>query len=146
MNKRPAFTHSFSLNDSTTAAAVDQDRDCLLDLLDIKFSDTHLYSATRFSLSDYEEEGEEDLDRGGEGGGGGSDESDLVKFIKFGFRQHSQSILKQQSDIFFRIERNLDNELSHKSPDFYIHSKFSEVKKKNFINFRFIILKIVYYS
>jgi vacuolar protein sorting-associated protein 13D len=116
MNKRPALSHSFSLNESVTVGNT-ADRECLLDLIDVKFTDTHLYSATRCMIKN--EFVKDKINQ--------SEAQDMVKFVTYGFKQKSQSILRQQSDIFFRLERNLENELSHRSPDWYIHSTFSEV-------------------
>jgi vacuolar protein sorting-associated protein 13D len=121
MNKRPTLSHSFSLNESSPPQ-VDAERECLLDLIDVKFTDTHLYSASRYALDGHLEDNKNDSSDCAD-----QNSAHTVEFVSFGFKQQSHSILKQQSDIFFRLERNLENELSHKSPDWYIHSKFSEV-------------------
>jgi vacuolar protein sorting-associated protein 13D len=132
MNKRPAFSHSFSLNESNSsnlaaAATGLSERECLLDLIDVKFTDTHLYSATRFAAAPADELTTSDLEDNFSGGEDMATTDGLVKFVSFGFRQRSHSILRQQSDIFFRLERNLESEISHRSPDWYIHSTFKEV-------------------
>lgn len=126
-------SNSFSLND-TSIVYNDLDRDCLLDLIDIKFTDTHLYSAERFVIAPNEDsEDEEDDDEfsynksSQSEGEDSTGSTELVRFVSYGFRQCYDSILRQQSNVYFRAERNLENELSHKSPDWYLYSKFSEV-------------------
>lgn len=117
--------NSFSLNED--------ERDCLLDLIDIKFTDTHLYSAQRYSIGLNEEErsqSAEDLwnqDFLSSSLNSTLNESLDVTFLSFAFKQSSKSLLKQQNNIFFHLERNLENELSHKSPDWYVYSKLSSV-------------------
>lgn len=110
---------SFSFNED--------ERDCLLDLIDIKFTDTHLYSAQRYSLTnEFDLESVEEIWTSLDSSDGGLDLCDL-KFFSFGFKQTSKSILKQQDNIYFHLERNLENELSHKSPDWFVYSKLSSI-------------------
>jgi vacuolar protein sorting-associated protein 13D len=109
---------------NTTSISLDEinmnDRDCLLDLIDIKFIDTHLYSATRSSIETFQSINNSLANDN-------SIENAFVNFISFGFRKNAKSILKQNRIINFQVERNLENELSHKSPDWKVYAKFSSV-------------------
>lgn len=90
-----------------------------MDLIDVKFTNTQLYSATRYRLTD--ESNQDDL-----------------KFITFAFK-NTGSIVKAENDIIFQLERNLENELSHKSPDWFLYSKFSSVQLKvNLLQYKLI--------
>lgn len=42
-------------------------------------------------------------------------------------RKTSNEILKQQSDFVFHLKRNLENEISHNSPDWSVYAKFSSI-------------------
>ncbi|RNA32522.1 vacuolar sorting-associated 13D isoform X1, partial [Brachionus plicatilis] len=103
------FSNSSSANNSLCLN--DDQKHCLLDLIEVKFRNTQLYSAERYVLSQ-----------------NSSPTSDLI-FITFGFK-NTGTILKTENIIQFHLERNLENEISHRSPDWYVYSKFSSVQLK----------------
>ena len=94
-------SNSFSLNE--------EPKHCLLDLIDVKFSNTQLYSAQRYALNE------------------NSPLSSDLYFSTFAFK-NTGTILKTEKIINFNLERNLESEISHRSPDWYVYSKFSSVQ------------------
>ncbi len=93
---------------------IQQKEKCLLDIIKIQFTDTNLYSAVRVKRAGSVNESfvvEED--------------SSLVGFSSFVFKQHSANILEKKSYLFLQLEHNLETGLSHTSPDWLVHARLN---------------------
>lgn len=131
--RMPNANVSICLNDQNGANGSDVQKDCLLDLIDVKFTDTHIYSAMRYEHQGDSNIGDDDDDNNSTEDLFGYDRTPpkgptMVKFQSFYFKQNSMDILKRQQNVIqFSLEHNLESELSHKSPDWSIYSKFSSL-------------------
>ena len=100
---------------------------CLLDVISVQFTDTDVYSATRHDVVIESKNQTTDDDDDSD-----TDQSfrrrNQVKFKTFTFKQYPNDILKKRCGLYIHIERNLDNELSHESPDWSIHAQLTSVK------------------
>ena len=100
-------------NDAKESAMESQseEKDCLLDCIGIQLSNMIAYSAMHHTNVEKS-----------------SDESDLdIRFNTFYFKKFAEYISRQKYSFTLQIERNLENELSHKSPDWNVYAKFSSI-------------------
>lgn len=96
---------------------------CLLDSIRIQFKEADIYSARRYNRSlnvKKEEEEEEKINK--------TKDLSIITFNSFKFIEKPGKILKNKTNLFIKIERNLDGELSHSSPDFSMHLILSSVE------------------
>ena len=99
-----------------------EERDCLLDCMEIKCANMFAYSAKHIEKSTDEKQNEFQ-----------------VRFDSFLFKKFAENISLQKYSFNLQIERNLENELSHKSPDWNIYTKFtSTMFKLNFEQYKII--------
>jgi vacuolar protein sorting-associated protein 13D len=90
-----------------------EERDCFLDCISVGFVGSLIYSAYYYKdYSEYKGEKGKNIE---------------VNFGSGYFIQHSHQILKQPHGFILNLERNLENELSHKSPDWNIFTKLISV-------------------
>lgn len=127
------------------------EKKCLLDILKIQFTDTNLYSAVRVQRhqsrdqSDFKSNENFQLNQSFK-----MKVRSKVEFDSFIFKQHSANILEKKSYLFIHLERNLEKELSHNSPDYLIHAKLNSflfsIDMKQYILVRGIMFFILFYS
>ena len=107
-----------------------RESNCLLDVISVQFTDTDVYSAIRHDIvsnrqrssseSDYDEVESNEFNNSFK-------RRNQVKFKTFLLKQYPNDILKKRCGLYIHIERNLDNELSHESPDWSIHAQLTSV-------------------
>lgn len=98
---------------------------CLLDKIQIQFTDTNLYSAVRFKRMSNKanEQIHDDNPEFFTSDPDEVNERSKVEFNSFIFRQQSANILEKKSYLSLRLERNLETSISHSSPDWVIYAK-----------------------
>ena len=100
--------------DSSLSEGLVEERECLLDSIGVQCANMYVYSVV------YQKKNYDSIQV--------NEASDLqVKFSEFYLRPFANWVLNKKYSFFLQLERNLENELSHKAPDWNIYTRFSDV-------------------